>query len=144
MSPREALLALRDGIDVEQTHCEPVPVSSSWRYVVDKGLEGPKIVCLCGSSRFYKEFQEANYELTMAGFIVLSLGFYPHSDVHHEGVGCTPEQKEELDRLHMRKIELADEVLVLNKDGYIGDSTRREIAHAASLGKVIRYLEPTL
>lgn len=107
----------------------------------------PTIVCLCGSTRFYKEFQRANYELTMKGEIVLSVGFYMHSsqDAHGEAVGCTPEQKEELDQLHFRKIELADYVYVINVGGYIGESTRNEIHHAQSLGKRIEYLEsPTV
>jgi hypothetical protein len=103
----------------------------------------PRIVCLCGSTRFYKEFQRANYDETGAGNIVLSVGFYMHSanDAHGEDWGCTPEMKVKLDRLHFRKIELADEVLVLNVGGYIGESTRNEINHATRLGKPIRYLE---
>lgn len=105
---------------------------------------GPTIVCLCGSTRFYREFMRANYEETMAGRIVLSVGFYMHSsqDAHGETWGCTPEQKKALDELHFRKIELADEVLILNVRGYIGESTGRELAHAKSLGKTIRFLEP--
>lgn len=104
----------------------------------------PTIVCLCGSTRFYEMFQKANYEETMAGRIVLSVGFYPHSveQAHHESVGCTSDQKIALDELHKRKIDLCDEVLVLNVGGYIGDSTRSEIAYAESLGKPIRWLEP--
>jgi hypothetical protein len=104
----------------------------------------PVIVCLCGSTRFYKEFQRANYEETMAGRIVLSVGFYMHAseDAHGERWGCTPEQKITLDELHFRKIELADEVLVINVGGYVGESTRNEIDHARSLGKPIRWLEP--
>lgn len=50
----------------------------------------PRVVCLCGSTRFYDEFQRANYERTMAGEIVLSVGFYPHAKAEHghgEGVG---------------------------------------------------------
>lgn len=106
-------------------------------------MERPKIVCLCGSTRFYKEFQRANYEETMAGRIVLSVGFYMHESeaAHGEKWGCTPEQKIALDALHMRKIELADEVLVINVGGYVGESTRNEIKHAKSLGKPIRWLE---
>lgn len=104
----------------------------------------PKIICLCGSTRFYAAFQEANYRLTMQGIIVLSVGHYPHSPelAHGESVGCTPEQKIKLDELHKRKIDLADEILVLNVGGYIGESTRGEIEHATKRGKVIRYLEP--
>lgn len=104
----------------------------------------PRIVCLCGSTRFYRDFTEANYAETMAGRIVLSVGFYPHAaaEMHGEGVGTTPEQKEALDTLHLRKIDLADEVLVLNRDGYIGQSTARELAHARRAGKPVRFLEP--
>ena len=104
----------------------------------------PKIVCLCGSTRFYSAFQEANYRETMAGHIALTVGFYPHAqqEVHGEEVGITPEQKVALDELHLRKIDLADEVLVLNIGGYIGDSTRREIAYAVNAAKIIRWLEP--
>ena len=99
----------------------------------------PTIVCLCGSTRFYEAFQKANYEETMAGRIVLSVGHYPNSDGKHgEKVGCTPEQKIELDELHKRKIDLADEILVLNVGGYIGESTQSEIAHAVKRGKRIR------
>lgn len=102
----------------------------------------PPIVVLCGSTRFYDEFQRANYELTMAGRIVLSVGFYPHNpQVHGEAVGCTPEQKVSLDELHKRKIDLADQVLVLNVGGYIGESTRSEIDYAVRHGKPVRYLE---
>jgi hypothetical protein len=107
-------------------------------------MSRPTIVCLCGSTRFYETFQRANYEETMAGRIVLTVGFYPHSQeqAHHESVGCTSAQKEALDELHKRKIDLADEVLVLNVGGYIGDSTRGEIEHARKTGKPIRWLEP--
>lgn len=106
--------------------------------------EMPKIVCLCGSTRFYQQFQRANYEETMAGNIVLSVGFYMHrsEQAHGEKWGCTPEQKIKLDELHKRKIDLADEVLVLNVGGYIGESTRSEIEYAEALKMPIRYLEP--
>jgi hypothetical protein len=100
------------------------------------------IVCLCGSTRFYEAFQAANYRETMGGKIVLSVGFYPHAQhVHGETHGCTPEQKIALDELHKDKIDLADEVLVLNVGGYIGDSTRSELAHAIKTGKPVRWLE---
>lgn len=104
----------------------------------------PTIVCLCGSTRFYAAFQEANYCETMAGKIVLSVGHYPHApgQIHGETVGCTPEQKVALDELHMKKIDLADEVLILNVNGYIGESTRRELNHAIDTGKRVRFLEP--
>lgn len=103
----------------------------------------PNIVCLCGSTRFYEAFVQANYEETVKGNIVLSVGFFMHRPdaAHGQSLGCTPEQKVKLDALHKRKIDLADEVLVLNVDGYIGESTRSEIEHAERTGKPIRYLE---
>lgn len=106
----------------------------------------PTIVCLCGSTRFYAAFQEANYRETMAGNIVLSVGFYPHSSeqAHGETIGITPAQKEALDHLHLRKVAMADEVLILNVDQYIGPSTAGELAYARSLGKTIRFLEEPL
>lgn len=102
----------------------------------------PQIVCLCGSTKFYTTFQEYNYKLTMGGFIVLSVGFYPHSSeqAHGEDIGCTQEQKVKLDELHKRKIDLSDAVFVLNVDGYIGESTRSEIEYAKAVGKPINYL----
>lgn len=108
-----------------------------------------RIVCLCGSTRFYEQFQKANFDETMAGRIVLSVGFYPHGGfesraLHGGDVGVTPGQKADLDVLHKQKIDLADEVLVLNVDGYIGDSTRSEVLHAMQTGKPVRWLEPDL
>lgn len=105
----------------------------------------PQIICLCGSTRFYDEFQQANYDLTMAGKIVLSVGFYPHSLAkagHGEGVGHNSVEKVALDELHKRKIDLADRVLVLNVGGYIGSSTRSEVAYAVAHGVPVDYLEP--
>lgn len=107
------------------------------------GSQFPRIVCLCGSSRFYKEYQEAEYRETMAGKIYLSIGFYPHAapEMHGEGVGHDSAEKVALDELHKRKIDLADEVLVLNVGGYIGDSTKSEVAYALETGKPVRWLE---
>ena len=64
------------------------------------------------------------------------------NEMHGEGVGITEEQKEALDELHKRKIDLADEVLVINQDGYIGSSTRSEVQYAAKTGKPIRWRWP--
>lgn len=103
----------------------------------------PKIVCLCGSTRFYKEFQEAYFELTLKGFIVLSVGFFGHSSAqaHGETIGITPEQKKELDELHLRKIDMADMVFVINVGGYIGKSTDNEIRYAIRQGKEVSFLK---
>ena len=105
----------------------------------------PAIVCLCGSTRFWKEFQRASLKETLAGRIVLSIGAASGTDDEHFGNLPKPEYeriKAMLDDLHLRKIELADEVLILNVGGYIGVSTRRELEHARRLGKPVRFLEP--
>jgi len=106
-------------------------------------MNKPKIVCLCGSTKFKNAFDEANYQKTMAGWIVLSVGFFMHAtnNRHGEHIGATPEQKIALDELHLCKIDLADEIFVLNVGGYIGSSTRKEIEYAKSLNKTIKYLE---
>jgi len=105
----------------------------------------PKIVCLCGSTKFTDAFTRAQLEETLAGKIVLTIGCNMKSDVEIFG-RLSPEEfndiKVRLDELHKRKIDLADEVLVLNVGGYIGESTASEIAYTQKLGKPIRYLEP--
>lgn len=121
----------------------PLPPSLGCVIAADEPAR-PAIVCLCGSTRFYEAFQQANYDETMAGRIVLSVGFYPHAKAEHghgEGVGHDSAEKVALDELHKRKIDLADEVLVLNVGGYVGDSTRSEIAYAVAAGKAVRWLE---
>lgn len=97
----------------------------------------PKIVTLCGSTRFYQYFLEHNLRETMAGHIVLGIGNYNCSDKH---LGVTDQEKAMLDELHKRKIDMSDEILVLNVGGYIGESTRSEITYAEKNGKGIRYL----
>ena len=105
----------------------------------------PKIVCLCGSTRFGDAFAKANLELTLEGIIVLSIGCNMRSDTEIFGKMTEIEQKiikRELDKLHLRKIDLADEILVLNVGGYIGESTQKEIEYATKWKKPIKYLEP--
>lgn len=102
----------------------------------------PVIVCLCGSTRFFEMFQEASLRETVAGKIVLSIGCNLRSD--HQLWADPSERaviKERLDELHKRKIDLADEVMVLNVGGYIGNSTHSEIEYAEAHGKPVRYLE---
>jgi hypothetical protein len=105
----------------------------------------PTIVCLCGSTRFWKNFQEASLQETLAGKIVLSVGAAVASDDEHFGHLGKEEQariKAGLDELHLHKIDMANEVLVLNVGGYVGESTSREIAYARQIGKPVRFLEP--
>jgi len=102
----------------------------------------PKVVCLCGSTRFSDQMLVKQWELTKAGYIVLSWCALPPS-YSHQGphVGDAEGVKDIVDELHKRKIDLADEVLVLNVGGYVGDSTRSEINYALAHDKPVRYLE---
>lgn len=98
-----------------------------------------RIITLCGSTRFKDEFIAARKRLTLEGNVVLSVELFGHSgdeEVWTEGT------KERLDDIHLRKIDLADDIFVINKGGYIGESTRKEIEYAARNGKGIHYLEP--
>src|SRR5215813_1897283 len=97
------------------------------RRTIELKINFPKIVCLCGSTRFMEAFQEANLRETLARNIVLSVGCNTKSD---ESLGLLAAVKVRLDELHKRKIDLADEILVLNVGGYIGESTLSEIKYA--------------
>ncbi len=98
----------------------------------------PVIVCLCGSTRFHEAFRQANLRETLRLKIVLTIGCDFKGD---DALGLSPTVKQQLDELHLRKIDLADEIVVLNVGGYIGQSTRREIAYARKYGKRVRFLE---
>ena len=98
-----------------------------------------KVITLCGSTRFKDEFLEVQKKLTLEGNIVISVGLFGHSgddEVWSEGV------KEMLNDMHKRKIDMADEIFVVNKGGYIGSSTRSEIEYAKVTGKTVCYMEP--
>ncbi len=75
-------------------------------------------------------------ELTLKGYIVLSVGCFGHS-----GDIFTDEQKTMLDDMHLKKISISNEIFVINPGGYIGSSTSNEIAYAQSLGLKIHYFE---
>ena len=97
-----------------------------------------KVITLCGSTRFKDAFIEAQKRLTLEGNIVISVGLFGHSgddEVWTDGI------KEMLDDMQKRKIDMADEIYVINVGGYIGSSTRSEIEYAEDTGKVVLYLE---
>lgn len=98
-----------------------------------------RVITLCGSTRFKEDFERVNKELTLAGNIVISVGCFGHA-----GDVFTDEQKVMLDDIHKRKIDMADAIYVINKDGYIGSSTRSEIQYATRLGKQIIFMEDDL
>jgi hypothetical protein len=108
----------------------------------------PVVVTLCGSSRFPDAFALANMHLTMKGRIVIGLGCFGHADfpagakfLTSDGDENTPE-KQHLDAMHFRKIDISDEIYVVNPGGYVGSSTRREIEYAKSQGKAVRWMFP--
>lgn len=104
-----------------------------------------KVVTLCGSTKFKDQFMKAQKDLTLKGYIVISVGLFGHSgdqDVwENMDEGTLTKTKEMLDDMHKRKIDMADEIFVINVNGYIGDSTKSEIKYAKEHGKVVNYLE---
>lgn len=104
-----------------------------------------KVITLCGSTRFNDAFMEAQNRLTLEGNIVISVGLFGHSgdDEVWDGMdeGTLSKTKEMLDDMHKRKIDMADEIFVINAGGYIGESTRSEIEYAKAMGKPVKYLE---
>lgn len=98
-----------------------------------------KVITLCGSTRFKDDFERINKELTLMGNIVISVGCFGHM-----GDTFTEEQKVMLDDIHKRKIDMSDAIYVINKDGYIGSSTRSEIKYAIMHGKQVIYMEDDL
>ena len=94
------------------------------------------VVTLCGSMRFGDELARLEAELSLAGHVVLApVALDPTAEV-------TAEEVARLGRIHLQKVAMADEVLVVNVGGYVGESTRREIEHARSRGLAVRFLEP--
>ena len=96
------------------------------------------VICLCGSTRFKDEFLQVQKIATLKGYIVLSVGLFGHSgddEVWEE------DTKQKLDDLHKAKILLADAVYIINKNGYIGESTKSEIEFAKANNKLIKYME---
>jgi hypothetical protein len=100
-----------------------------------------KVITLCGSTRFEAEFAEINQRLTMEGCVVVSLGMFSLPDLPgYDWTADRSDLKGRLGGVHFQKIRMADEVYVVDPGGYVGESTRREIAYAESLGKPVRYL----
>lgn len=104
-----------------------------------------KIVTLCGSTKFKKEFLEIQKKLTLLGYIVISVGLFGHSGDNevweNMDEGTLTKTKSMLDDMHKRKIDLSEMIYVINVGGYIGESTRSEIEYAKSTGKEVHYLE---
>jgi hypothetical protein len=111
-------------------------MSAEWK----PGFE-PKVITLCGSTKFKQEYIEANFRLTISGYVVFSVGWFSHAD----GVTYQPTDDEKilLDFIHLAKIDKSDSIFVINVNGYVGRSTKNEIAYAMLQGKTVRWLEPS-
>ena len=97
-----------------------------------------KVITLCGSTKFKDDFIREQKRLSLEGNIVISVGMFGHSgdgEVWNDGI------KEMLDDMHKRKIDMADEIFVINKNGYIGTSTKSEIEYAIKTNKKVNYME---
>ena len=97
-----------------------------------------KVITLCGSTKFKDDFIREQKRLTLEGNIILTVGLFGHSgdiEVWNEGV------KEMMDDMHKRRIDMSDEIFVINKNGYIGSSTKSEIEYAIKTGKKVNYME---
>ena len=104
-----------------------------------------KVITLCGSTKFQDEFLKAQKDLSLKGNIVISVGLFGHSGDsevwENMDEGTITKTKEMLDDMHKRKIDMSDEIFVINVNGYIGDSTKSEIEYAIKTGKKVNYLE---
>lgn len=122
--------------DCEDFHPEAFAAHREWK-------QRPTVVCICGSMRFMAAMLIAGREESLAGrIVVLPLVNMKDFDYRWQTEDQQERIKTELDALHLKKIDLADEVLIVNVGGYIGDSTRREIEYAEKIHKPVLYLEP--
>ena len=117
-------------------------------------MKRPKIVCLCGSTRFTREMLIKQWELTKQGYIVVSWCALPddyrvdalNGDTSH--IGDKEGVKQLVDEVHKRKIDLADEVVIIRAGAatngltYIGESTYSEMAYAFSNKKLVTFSPP--
>ena len=97
-----------------------------------------KVITLCGSTRFKEDFMRVQKLLTLNGYIVITVGIFKED---LESIESLENIKIMLDDMHKRKIDMADEIYVINVGGYIGSSTKSEIEYALSTGKTVKYLE---
>ena len=108
-------------------------------------IKNYKVITLCGSTKFKEEFLKVQKKLTLEGNIVISVGVFGHSEDlefwENMNEATFTKTKEMLDDMHKRKIDMADEIFVINVNGYIGESTKSEIEYAMKTGKKINYLE---
>lgn len=105
-------------------------------------IKTAKVICLCGSTRFTDQMLIKQWELTKQGYIVVTWCVLPESYFKGEDkthIGDQEDVKDLVDEVHKRKLDLCDEVFILNINGYIGESTASEIAYAEKIGRPINY-----
>ena len=95
------------------------------------------IITLCGSIKFKDQFIKVQEKLTLEGNIVLTPNFF--NNIKKEEID--EKTKKMLDEMHRQKIDMSDEIYIINFGGYIGESTKAEIEYAKTKGKKISYLE---
>ena len=95
------------------------------------------IITLCGSIKFKDKFIKVQEKLTLEGNIVLTPNFF--NNIKKEEID--EETKKMLDEMHRQKIDMSDEIYIINFGGYIGESTKAEIEYAKTKGKKLSYLE---
>lgn len=94
-----------------------------------------KKIVLCGSTRFRDDYGRLVREFSLRGYVVYTVAAFGHA-----GDTLTEEDKLVLDAVHLRKIVESDVVYVINRDSYIGESTRREVYFAKIMGKELRFM----
>lgn len=97
-----------------------------------------EVVTLCGSTKFKDDFLKMSKILTLQGYICIMPGVFGHSG---DNEAMDSDTKKMLDDMHKRKIDMSDGIYVINKNGYIGDSTKSEIEYAKSMEKWMTYME---
>jgi len=103
-----------------------------------EGLKKFDVITLCGSTKFKEDYIRVQKELTLKGYIVITVGLFGHLG---DKEAWESSNKQMLDKMHLRKIDMSKAIYVINKDNYIGSSTSNEIAYAKSTGKLIFYME---
>ena len=111
-------------------------IKKSFNFLRAKVYDKHKVIVLCGSTKFKNEFEMINKELTLRGHIVISVGCFEY---HGNNDSINTNTKRMLDKLHKRKIDLASAIMVVNKNNYIGESTKSEIEYAKATNKEIYY-----
>lgn len=115
-------------------------MSSEQERSPEKDVPRARVITLCGSTRFKSDFESWNSRLTLDGNVVISVGVFGHGYHPYHREKYLDPKKPMLDRLHLQKIDMADEVFVIDPGGYVGESTAREIEYAKATGKPVRRL----